>query len=70
MMLSDCLNFYLSKPKPRKVDRTRKEYRVTEYNLETVRSILHKRGIRNAAKLDYTDAIFLLAKLIAEEVNS
>ena len=69
-MLSDCLNFYLSKPKPRKIDRTRKAYRVTEYNLETVRSILDKRGIHNTAKLDYTDAIFLLAKLIAEEVNS
>lgn len=69
-MLSDSLNFYLSKTKPRKADRTSKEYRVTEANLAKTLSILHKRGIRNAAKLGYTDAIFLLAKLIADEIRN
>ena len=68
-MLSDCLNFYLSEVKPRKADLTSKEHRVTEKNLENVRSILYKRGIQNAAKLGYTDAIFLLAKLIADEIR-
>ena len=69
MMLGECLNFYLSKTRQPEPDRTSKEYRVAEANLEKVRSILHKRGIRNAAKLDYTDAIFLLAKLVAEEIR-
>ena len=68
-MLSECLNFYLSKSGPRKPSRTSQEHRTTEKNLETARSILHKRGIQNAAKLGYTDAIFLLAKLIADEIR-
>ena len=67
-MLSDSLNFYLSKTRQRKADRTSKEHRVTEANLANVRSMLHTRGIPNAARLDYTDAIFLLAKLIADEI--
>ncbi|MDE0327353.1 MAG: hypothetical protein OXN27_25780 [Candidatus Poribacteria bacterium] len=68
-MLSDSLNFYLSKTRQRKADRTSKEHRVTEANLANVRSMLHTRGIRNAARLDYTDAIFLLAKLVADEIR-
>ena len=68
-MLSECLNFYLSKTRQRKAARTSQEHRVMENNLEKVRSILHQRGIRNAAKLDYADAIFLLAKIIADEIR-
>ena len=49
--------------------RTSQEHHVTEHNLEKVRSILHQRGIRNAANLDYADAIFLLAKIIADEIR-
>ena len=67
-MLSNCLNFYLS-TRQRTAERTRKERRVTEKNLENVRSILHQRGIRNAAELGYTDAISLLAKRIADEIR-
>jgi len=68
-MLSDSLNFYFSKTSQRKADRTSKEHRVTEANLANVRSMLHTRGIHNAARLDYTDAIFLLAKLVADEIR-
>ena len=67
-MLSECLNFYFS-TRQRKPSRTSQVYRATEKNLENVRSILYKRGIRNAAKLDYSDAIFLLAKLVADEIR-
>ena len=67
-MLSECLNFYFS-TRQRKAARTSQEHRVTEENLAKVRSILYKRGIRNAANLNYADAIFLLAKIIADEIR-
>ena len=56
------LNFYLRKYPPRG------EMRPAERrNLAKVRVLLKKRGVKNASRLDYHEAIQLLAKLVAKE---
>lgn len=56
------LNFYLrqhpSKGKMRSVERQ---------NLAKVRHLLRARGVKNLSKLDYHEAIQMLAKRVAEE---
>ena len=56
------LNFYLRKHPPRGAMRS-----VERENLAKVHVLLKKRGVPNASRLDYHEAIQLLAKLIAEE---
>ena len=58
------LNFYLRKHPPKGEMRT-----VERRNLAKVRVLLKKRGVPNAMKLDYHEAIQLLAKLVAAEVQ-
>lgn len=56
------LNFYLRKHPPKG------EMRIVERdNLAKVRVLLKKRGVSNASRVDYHEAIQILAKLIAEE---
>ena len=40
---------------------------VERHNLAKVRQLLTARGVKNVSKLDYQEAIQLLAKLVAEE---
>ena len=56
------LNFYLRKRPPKGEMRT-----VERQNLANVRQLLIARGVKHVSKLDYQEAIQLLAKLIAEE---
>ena len=56
------LNFYLRKHLPKGEMRT-----VERQNLATVKQLLVARGVKRVSKLDYQEAIQLLAKLIAEE---
>ena len=56
------LNFYLRKHQPKGEMRT-----VERQNLAKVRHLLTVRGVKNASKLDYHEAIQTLAKLVAKE---
>ena len=56
------LNFYLRKHPPKGEMRT-----VERDNLAKVRVLLKKRGVPNASRVDYHEAIQALAKRIAEE---
>ena len=56
------LNFYLRKYRHKGEMRT-----VKRHNLANVRQLLMARGVKNVSKLDYQEAIQLLAKLVAEE---
>ena len=56
------LNFYLRKYPPKGEMRT-----VEKQNLAQVRQLLITRGVKNVSKLDYQEAIQLLAKRVAEE---
>lgn len=56
------LNFYLRKHRHKGDMRT-----IERQNLVNVRHLLKARGVRNAARMDYHEAIQTLAKLIAEE---
>ena len=56
------LNFYLRKYPPKGEMRT-----VERHNLAKVRHLLIARGVKNVSKLDYHEAIQLLAKRIAAE---
>ena len=56
------LNFYLRKYPPKGEMRA-----VERHNLAKVRQLLIARGVKNVSKLDYQEAIQLLAKLVAEE---
>lgn len=58
------LNFYLRKHPPRGEMRS-----VEKDNLAKVRVLLKKRGVPNVGRLDYHEAIQLLAKLVAKEVQ-
>lgn len=56
------LNFYLQK------HRYKGEMRAVErQNLAKVRHLLTARGVKGVSKLDYQEAIQLLAKLVSEE---
>lgn len=56
------LNFYLRKHPPKGEMRT-----VERRNFANVRQLLTARGVKHISKLDYQEAIQLLARLIAEE---
>ena len=56
------LNFYLN-PNPSLGAMRNKE----KSNLTNVRRLLYQRGVRNAARMDYHEAIQTLAKLVAKE---
>lgn len=67
-MFSKCLNFYLSKAKPRITKRSPAREAAHREQCQRVRQILKNRfGINKS--LEYPKDVFLLAKLIADEIR-